>query len=103
MGVRIPLTVAGSAEGFFDLRGVRVSITHPYTGDLIMYVEAPDGTCVLLSRLNGGAGGNYQNTLFVDSVSARALGTGTTPFLGSWKIDEPTGFAKLRNASQTGT
>ena len=103
VGVRIPLTVAGSAEGFFDLRGVRVSITHPYTGDLILYVEAPDGTRVLLSRLNGGAGGNYQNTLFVDSVGARALGTGAAPFLGSWKVDEPTGFAKLRNVSQTGT
>ena len=39
----------------------------------------------------------------MDSVGARALGTGTAPFLGSWKVDEPTGFAKLRNASQTGT
>ncbi|GAA3966260.1 hypothetical protein GCM10022407_10710 [Hymenobacter antarcticus] len=102
-GVRIPLMVAGSAEGFFDLRGIRVSLTHTYTGDLILYVEAPDGTRVLLSRLNGGAGQNYQNTLFVDSVGARALGTGAAPFQGAWKVDEPTGFAKLRNSPQTGT
>ncbi|WP_210518851.1 M4 family metallopeptidase [Hymenobacter terricola] len=103
VGVRIPLTVAGPAEGFFDLRGIRVSITHTYTGDLTLYVEAPDGTRVLLSRMNGGAGQNYQNTLFVDSVGARALGLGVAPFLGSWQVDEPTGFAKLRAAPQNGT
>ncbi|GAB3572372.1 M4 family metallopeptidase [Hymenobacter daeguensis] len=102
-GVRIPLVVTGSNESFFDLRGIRVSITHTYTGDLTLYVEAPDGTRVLLSRQNGGAGQNYQNTLFVDSVGARALNSGTAPFTGVWKADEPTGFAKLRNAPQAGT
>ncbi|WP_410779761.1 M4 family metallopeptidase [Hymenobacter negativus] len=102
-GVRIPLVVTGSNESFFDLRGIRVSITHTYTGDLKLYVEAPDGTRVLLSNMNGGAGQNYQNTLFVDSVGARALNSGTAPFTGVWKADEPTGFAKLRNAPQAGT
>jgi subtilisin-like proprotein convertase family protein len=102
-GVRIPLVVAGSAESFFDLRGIRVSLTHTYTGDLKLYVEAPDGTRVLLSNMNGGAGQNYQNTLFVDSVGARVLNTGTAPFTGTWKADEPTGFAKLRNSAQAGT
>jgi len=101
-GIRIPLTVTGSNESFFDLRGIQVSITHTYTGDLRLYVEAPDGTRILLSNMNGGAGQNYQNTLFVDSVGARALNTGTAPFTGVWKVDEPTGFAKLRNAPQAG-
>jgi len=103
VGVRIPLVVAGAAEGFFELRGIRVSITHTYIGDLELYVEAPDGTRVALSKMNGGAGQNYQNTLFVDSVGARALGTGAAPYAGAWQVDEPTGFAKLRNAPQTGT
>ncbi|WP_052732693.1 M4 family metallopeptidase [Hymenobacter terrenus] len=102
-GVRIPLTVAGPAESFFNLRGIRVSLTHTFIGDLTLYVEAPDGTRVLLSRQNGDEGDNYQNTLFVDSVGARALGSGTAPFLGTWQVDEPTGFAKLRNSPQTGT
>jgi bacillolysin len=102
-GVRIPLVVTGSNESFFDLRGIRVSLTHTYTGDLRLYVEAPDGTRVLLSNMNGGDGQNYQNTLFVDSVGARALNTGAAPFTGVWKADEPTGFAKLRNAPQAGT
>ncbi|MDO7851412.1 M4 family metallopeptidase [Hymenobacter convexus] len=102
-GVRIPLAVAGSAESFFDLRGISVSITHTYTGDLTLYVEAPDGTRVLLSNMRGGAGQNYQNTLFIDSVGARSLGAGTAPFTGTWQADEPTGFAKLRNAPQAGT
>ncbi|MBF9140874.1 M4 family metallopeptidase [Hymenobacter properus] len=102
-GVRIPLVVAGSAESFFDLRGISVSITHTYTGDLTLYVEAPDGTRVLLSNMRGGAGQNYQNTVFIDSVGARSLGAGAAPFTGTWQVDEPTGFAKLRDAPQAGT
>jgi bacillolysin len=101
-GVRIPLTVAGPAEGFFNLRGISVNITHTYIGDLELYVEAPDGTRVLLSRMNGDAGRAY-NTLFIDSVGARALGSGAAPYAGTWQVDEPTGFAKLRTAAQTGT
>ena len=103
VGVRIPLVVSGTAEGFFDLRGIRLNITHTYIGDLELYVEAPDGTRVLLSRMNGGDGDFYTNTLFVDSVGAPALGTGASPYAGSWQVDEPTGFAKLRNAAQAGT
>ena len=103
VGVRVPLTVTGTAEGFFDLRGIRVSLPHTFIGDLTLYVEAPDGTRVLLSRTNGSSGHDYQNTLFVDSVGARALGAGSAPYVGSWQVDEPTGFAKLRAAPQTGT
>lgn len=103
VGVRIPLTVAGSAESFLELRGIQVSLTHTYTGDLTLYVEAPDGTRVLLSRMNGDDGRNYQNTLFVDSVGARKLSGGTAPFLGTWQVDEPTGFAKLRTVAHNGT
>ncbi|MDO7849831.1 M4 family metallopeptidase [Hymenobacter sp. M29] len=101
-GVRIPLVVAGSAESFFNLRGIRVSITHTYTGDLTLYVEAPDGTRVLLSNKRG-SGANFQNSLFVDSVGARNQGIGASPFAGTWQVDEPTGFAKLRSAPQSGT
>ena len=39
----------------------------------------------------------------MDPVGARALGPGAAPFQGAWRTDEPTGFAKLRNARQTGT
>ena len=102
-GVRVPLVVAGAAEGFFDLRGIRLNLNHTWTGELRIFVEAPDGTRVALSSLNGGSGDDFQNTLFVDSVGARALSTGAAPFAGTWRADEPTGFAKLRAAAQTGT
>ena len=102
-GVRIPLTVAGSAEGFFDLRGIRVSLSHTYVGDLALYLIAPDGTRVLLSMQNGGLGTGYQNTVFVDSVGARALGNGASPFAGSWQVDDIDGFAKLRTTPMAGT
>ena len=103
VGVRIPLTVAGTSEGFFDLRGIRVSINHTYVGDLALYLIAPDGTRVLLSMQNGANGQGHQNTLFVDSVGARRLSNGASPFAGSWQVDDPNGFAKLRNAPMAGT
>ena len=103
VGIRIPLAVAGPPEGFFTLRGIRVTATHTYMSELKISVEAPDGTRVLLSNRNGGGGTGYQSTLFVDSVGARALGTGSAPFAGAWQVDEPTGFAALRNAPQAGT
>ncbi|MCI1186962.1 M4 family metallopeptidase [Hymenobacter sp. DH14] len=102
-GVRIPLTVAGTAEGFFDLRGIRVSLNHTYVGDLALYLIAPDGTRVLLSMQNGAGGTGYQNTLFVDSVGARVLSNGASPFAGSWQVDDPEGFAKLRTTPMAGT
>ena len=102
-GVRVPLVVAGAPEGFFDLRGIRLNLNHTWTGELSIFVEAPNGTRVALSSLNGGSGDNFQNTLFVDSVGARVLSAGTAPFAGTWRADEPTGFAKLRAAAQTGT
>ena len=102
-GVRIPLTVAGTTEGYFDLRGIRVSLNHTYMGDLALYLIAPDGTRVLLSMQNGARGQGYQNTVFVDSVGAQTLSNGASPFVGSWQVDDPTGFAKLRNAPMVGT
>ncbi len=102
-GVRIPLTVTGTPEGFFDLRGIQLNMTHTYDGDMTLYVIAPDGTRVLLSLQNGGAGANFQNTLFVDSVGARALGSGAAPFAGTWQVDDANGFSKLAAAPQVGT
>ena len=103
VGVAVPLSVPGVPEGFFELRGIRLNMTHTYDGDMTLYVVAPDGTRVLLSLQNGGAGHDFQNTLFVDSVGARLLGSGAAPFAGAWQVDEPTGFAKLRSAPQVGT
>ncbi|GAA4035152.1 hypothetical protein GCM10022409_19690 [Hymenobacter glaciei] len=103
VGVRIPLVVPGTTEGFFDLRGIRVSLNHTYVGDLTLYIIAPDGTRVLLSRQNGATGQGHQNTLFVDSVGARVLSNGASPFAGSWQVDDANGFAKLRNTPMAGT
>ena len=102
-GVRIPIVVAGTPESFFELRGIRLSATNTYIGDMEFYVEAPDGTRVLLSKQNGADGDFYTNTLFVDSVGAPGLGAGGSPYAGSWQVDEPTGFAKLNAAAQVGT
>ena len=103
VGVRIPLTVTGTPEGFFDLRGIQLNMTHTYDGDMTLYVIAPDGTRVLLSRQKGGSGHDFQNTIFIDSVGARTLGSGAAPFAGTWQADDPDGFSKLAAVPQVGT
>jgi subtilisin-like proprotein convertase family protein len=65
-----------------------VNITHTYTGDLDLYLIAPDGTTVELSTDNGGSGQNYTNTLFDDDAPT-SITTGSAPFTGSFQPEQP--------------
>jgi subtilisin-like proprotein convertase family protein len=67
---------------------VLVNITHTYTGDLDLYLIAPDGTEVLLSDQNGGSGNNYIDTHFDDEADD-AISGGSAPFTGSFRPDQP--------------
>ncbi|NNK39192.1 MAG: proprotein convertase P, partial [Winogradskyella sp.] len=60
---------------------VVVNITHSFDGDLILTLISPDGTSILLSEQNGGAGDNYGGTTF-DSDAPNSITTGSAPFSG---------------------
>src|SRR6185295_1963297 len=62
---------------------VRVAIDHIYDGDLVLRLIAPDGTWVWLSAVNGGAGHDYQGTIFDDEATT-PITSGYAPFSGRY-------------------
>jgi subtilisin family serine protease/subtilisin-like proprotein convertase family protein len=63
---------------------VRINIQHPFDGDLYIHLVAPNGIDILLSNRQGGAGHNFQNTLFDDNAPT-SIRNGTAPFAGSYQ------------------
>ena len=77
---------------------VQVNITAVQDGALSLYLQAPDGTQVLLAYGRGGAGANFQNTLFSDTAST-SIRNGAAPFAGSFQPEIPLSILKGKNAS----
>ncbi|MFM9008487.1 MAG: proprotein convertase P-domain-containing protein, partial [Bacteroidota bacterium] len=94
-----PVAVNGlpsQVDSAFGLKSVCINITHPYVGDLEIYLECPDGTRIELSTRNGGSGDNYWSTCFYDTVSGR-INNGNAPFTGSYR---PEGWLFTANNRQ---
>ncbi len=67
---------------------VVVNITHTYDGDISLSLIAPDGTTIALSNRRGSSGDNYTGTVF-DDAAATAIASGTAPFTGSYRPENP--------------
>ncbi len=98
---------------------VSVRLNHTFDGDLVISLIAPDGTEVTLSNRRGGGGDNFGTganscagtpTVF-DDAAAAPISSGTAPFAGSFRPDQPlsalngrptAGTWKLRIADQAG-
>ena len=94
--LRIPAVgtsgVTTSTLNFRDTReiqdvNVRVNLEHSFTGDLQIYLMAPDGTEALIFNKRGTSGDNLTNTVF-DDEAATAISAGTAPFTGSFRPDQ---------------
>ncbi len=72
---------------------VSVNIIHPRVADLTLQLIGPDGTTVTLSQTNGVGGANYGtdciNETIFDDGAATSIDTGTAPFVGTFKPDQP--------------
>ncbi len=79
---------------------VHVAITHTYDSDLIITLISPNNTAVILSNRHGGGGDNYTGTIF-DDDAATAISTGTAPFTGSYRPDQP--LSVLKGSAANGT
>lgn len=77
----------GAANGLVE---VEVNISHTYNSDLKIELQAPDGTKIVLSNLNGGANDNYIGTRFTQSVT-QTIKMGVSPFTGSFQPEESLG------------
>jgi uncharacterized repeat protein (TIGR01451 family) len=101
----IPIPDAGQTNSLmlvsnidFAVSKVTVSlfINHTFDSDLTLKLIGPDGTTTTLSANNGSSGQNYglfcspdsSRTTFDDNA-AQAITSGTPPFLGSWRPEEP--------------
>lgn len=63
---------------------VTVNITHPWVGDLTLFLVHPDGTRIELATNVGDAGDNFVNTVFDDEATT-LISAGTAPFTGSFR------------------
>jgi subtilisin-like proprotein convertase family protein len=98
-GTAVSLLPVGQDVAIADVN-VRVNITFPHDGDLVIHLQAPDGTDVLLARYAGGTSQNFQNTVFDDS-SANFVALGWGPFAGVYQPLAPLAALKGKDARGT--
>lgn len=79
---------------------VIVNVTHTFTGDLTLQLEAPSGQTVVLSNRRGSSGANFTGTHF-DDEALTPIASGTAPFTGSYQPDEPLSVIDGINAMGT--
>jgi hypothetical protein len=92
----LPVAVSGLTQPIARVR-VAVRLTHSFVSDLVLRLQGPDGTTVLLANQRGSDGQNYgtdcpttdgDDTIF-DDAAATGIGAGTAPFLGSFRPELP--------------
>lgn len=86
------INVSGLTAPISSVR-VKMWLTHTFVGDLDVSLEGPDGTRIVLTSDNGGAGDDYgvncdMPTLF-DDAAATEITFGTAPFAGPFRPEQP--------------
>lgn len=105
--VDVPLAV--SPSGTIADVDASMRLNHTFDADLVVSLISPAGTSVVLTRNRGGSADNYGSgpndcsgtpTTFNDSA-ATPIGSGTAPFAGSFRPEDPLG--NLDGEDQSGT
>lgn len=94
-GITNPLSASAAAN-----MSVTVNIPHTWVGDVVIFLEAPNGTFLVLHSdpTVGNSGDNFTNTVFTDAAGT-SITAGTPPYTGMFR---PLGGANLRcNVSGT--
>ena len=84
-GASSTITVSGYT-GTISAAGISISlnITHTYDGDLMLLLQAPNGSILGLANQVGSSGDNFTNTIFTDAGSTTIPTTGS-PYTGTYK------------------
>jgi subtilisin-like proprotein convertase family protein len=105
--VEIPITITDT--GVVTDVNVRIRLNHTFDSDLVIALVHPDGSTINLAANRGSSGDNYGSgatscagtfTVFDDSA-ATAIGSGTAPFAGTFKPEQP--LAALNGKPTQGT
>ncbi|MBK8259703.1 MAG: proprotein convertase P-domain-containing protein [Polyangiaceae bacterium] len=80
---------------------LQLNINHTWDSDLDISLKSPANTTVDISSDNGGAGANYQSTIFDDACSSNPAASGTAPFNGCYSPEQP--LSTYVNQSVKGT
>jgi subtilisin-like proprotein convertase family protein len=79
---------------------VKLSITYPRDGNLLVALVSPSGVATYLSYFEGGRGANFQGTVF-DSTAATPISSGRAPFAGTYRPDSSLFVYNGKNAQGT--
>ncbi|MER7280617.1 proprotein convertase P-domain-containing protein [Dactylosporangium sp. NPDC000244] len=96
--VESPIAIAGCAGSTAPANAtVEVHIVHPYRGDLVVTLVAPDGSTYVLANRSGGSADNLDQTFTVNLSSEAPNGTWKlrvqdaaatdTGFINTWNIN----------------
>ncbi len=94
--------VVGGIPAALTISDVNVNLTlnHTFDSDLIITLIGPDGTRIILSAFEGGAGDNFTNTVFDDEATTDIF-AGAAPFSGAFIPEEA--LSVLQGLSPNGT
>ena len=90
-GITSSITVSGISPSTINattVHSVQLNITHPYVGDLILELVAPNGSVVTLCEQRGSTGDNFNNTNF-SMTGSTSITNGSAPFQGSYIPEDP--------------
>ncbi|HBI44382.1 MAG TPA: hypothetical protein DDY78_16245 [Planctomycetales bacterium] len=76
---------------------VVLNIAYPADGDLLIHLQAPDGTDILLVNQRGGSGSNFVNTV-LDGNARTSIRFASAPFAGSFQPETPLSTFAGKNA-----
>ena len=82
------LTVAGDTIEINDINVTIGRLHHSSVGDLVLTIISPEGFAVILSNRRGEDGNNFIHAVFDDEATT-AIGSGSTPFNGSFIPEAP--------------
>lgn len=63
---------------------ILINVNHLFVGDLVVFLEAPNGDRLALTNRVGGSGDNFINTIFTDAGSSQIPLSGA-PYTGTYK------------------
>lgn len=86
-GISHSLTVSNIKHFSVDSIIVGFTIYHPYIGDLIINLEAPNGRIINLVNGRGGNGDNFINTRISSDPARNALPSRGAPYTGTFRAD----------------